>query len=225
MLRSEGEQDSVFCGSRLQLEIELPAEAFAQRESPCAIDAAAEWRVQHELHAARFIEKALDDDRVLRRHGAESGVCVPKIRNDFVRCYFRDSGFVHQVLRCPFFVLRAAFFRRRRTKNGERFPQITHCARQLVASRRRLAEPERNVWRRAVRVRYAHNTASDLQDLPRRVAELEDVAGHALDREVLVEGADECIVRLEQHAIVGHFGNRSSRGNRQHSRSAASSNA
>ena len=59
--------DAVFRRRRLQLEIELAAEALAQREPPRAIDAAAERRVDHELHAARFIEEALEHDGVLRR--------------------------------------------------------------------------------------------------------------------------------------------------------------
>ena len=73
--------------------------------------------------------------------------------------------------------------------------QIADRARQLVAPRRRLAEPERNRRRRALRVGDAHVAAGHLQDPPRRVAQLEDVAGVALDREVLVQRADERVVR------------------------------
>src|SRR6266567_4408673 len=40
----------------LQLEIELTAEALAQRESPRLVHAAAERRVQHELHPAGLVE-------------------------------------------------------------------------------------------------------------------------------------------------------------------------
>ena len=43
----------------------------------------------------------------------------------------------------------------------------------------------------------------------------------ALDREVFVEGADERLIRIEDHPIVGHLGNRPSGGNRQHARPAA----
>ena len=45
MLRAQREKYCVFGGRRLQLEVELPAEAFAQRQSPGAVDAAAERRV------------------------------------------------------------------------------------------------------------------------------------------------------------------------------------
>ena len=51
-----------------------------------------------------------------------------------------------------------------------------HRARQLVAARRSLAEPERDRRRRAFRVRDPHDAGADLENLPRRVAELEDVA-------------------------------------------------
>jgi hypothetical protein len=45
-----------------QLEVEALAELLAQREAPGAVDAAAEGRVQHELHAARLVEEALERD-------------------------------------------------------------------------------------------------------------------------------------------------------------------
>ena len=99
--------------------------------------------------------------------------------------------------------------------------QIADRARQLVAARRRLAEPERDRRRRALGVGDAHHAAADLQDAPRRVAELEDVAGHALDREVLVQRADERVVGLEHDAVVGDFGNRAAGRDRQHARAAA----
>ena len=57
-----------------------------------------------------------------------------------------------------------------------------------------------------LRVRDADRAAADLQHAPRGVAELEDVAGHALDGEVLVERADERLVRFEDDAVVGDSG-------------------
>src|SRR5262249_62363143 len=84
--------------------------------------------------------------------------------------------------------------------------QIADRPRQFVAARRRFPEPERNRRRRALRVRYPDDTRGDLQDLPRRVAELEDIAGVALDREVLVQRPDERVARVEDHAIDGDLG-------------------
>src|SRR4030095_1045906 len=47
-----------------------------------------------------------------------------------------------------------------------------------------------------------------LRDLPRRVAELKDVAGHALDGKILVQRSDERVFGLEHDAIVGDLGHR-----------------
>ena len=60
VLRAERQQQRVFGGRRLQLEVELAAEPLAQRQAPRLVDAAAERRVQHELHAARLVEEALE---------------------------------------------------------------------------------------------------------------------------------------------------------------------
>src|SRR5262249_2878251 len=54
------------------------------------------------------------------------------------------------------------------------------------------------------------------------IAELEDVAGHALDGEILVDRADELVLRLQEHAIVGIIGNRTPGGQRGEPRAAAS---
>ena len=59
---------------RLQLEVELAAEALAQRQSPGAVDAAAERRMDHQLHAAGFVEEALEHDRVLGRQAPSAAV-------------------------------------------------------------------------------------------------------------------------------------------------------
>ena len=76
----------------LQLEVELAAEPLAQRERPRAVDAAAERRVQHELHAAGFVEEALEDERVLRRQRAEHGAARRGI-DDLLRGLGRDTRF------------------------------------------------------------------------------------------------------------------------------------
>ena len=67
--RRQRQHDRVLGRRRLQLEIELAAEALAQRQAPGAIDAAAERRVDDELHAARFVEEALEHDRAQRSAG------------------------------------------------------------------------------------------------------------------------------------------------------------
>src|SRR5262249_4091809 len=71
MLGAEREENRLVGCRRLQLEVELPAEAFPEREAPRSIHPAAERRVDDELHATRLVEEALGDDRVLRRERAE----------------------------------------------------------------------------------------------------------------------------------------------------------
>src|SRR5690348_17083139 len=75
--------------------------------------------------------------------------------------------------------------------------QARHRDRQLVAAAGRLAEPERDGRRRALRVLDAHRAALDANDAIGGVAELEDVALQALDGEILVDRADDLALRLE----------------------------
>ena len=53
-----------------------------------------------------------------------------------------------------------------------------------------------------------------------RIAELEDVAGEAFDGEVLVDGADDHIRRLQQHLEIGIVGDGTTRGDRREPRPA-----
>ena len=85
--------------------------------------------------------------------------------------------------------------------------QAGHGFRKLVAASRRLAQPERHGRRHPLRVLHAHDAALDPPDPIALVAELKDVPREALDREVLVQGADEMILGLEQNLIIGIVGN------------------
>ena len=85
VLRAERQEQRVVGGGRLQLEVELAAEALAEREAPGAIDAAAQRGVQDELHAARLVEEALDDQRPLGRQRAEEPPRLAEIVDDLER--------------------------------------------------------------------------------------------------------------------------------------------
>ena len=82
VLRTERQHQCVFGRRSLQLEVELAAEPFPQRQSPRLVDPAPERRVEHELHAARLVEEALEDERVLRRQDAEDAAALREIRDD-----------------------------------------------------------------------------------------------------------------------------------------------
>src|SRR6185312_1991217 len=81
----EREDDVVFGRGGLQFEIEPGAEALAERETPGAVEAAAMGRVDDELHAADRVEKALKDERVEGRQGAERGPGGGEIFEDLAR--------------------------------------------------------------------------------------------------------------------------------------------
>ncbi len=93
-------------------------------------------------------------------------------------------------------------------------------ARERVRAARRFAEPEGNVGRLAFRVLDPDDPALDPLDAIGRVAELEHVARHALDGEILVDGPDDGVLGLEQHLVVGGVGDRSARGQRRGPRAA-----
>ena len=90
--------------------------------------------------------------------------------------------------------------------------------RQLSGPARRFAEPERNGRRRAMGIGDADHAAGDLQDAPRAVAELKDVAGVAFDREVFVQRAEERLVGIEHDPVIGDVWNGAARSQRRHAR-------
>src|SRR4029077_3118221 len=71
---------------------------------------------------------------------------------------------------------------------------------------RRFAKPERNRRRHPMRIFDPNDPALDALDPVALVAKLEDVAGKALDREILIHGPDEVILGFEQHLIIGVVG-------------------
>ena len=189
----ERQHDVVLGRGRLELEVELAAEALAQRQPPGAIDAAAKGRMDHELHAARFIEEALEHDGVLawarcrarawpRRGSRRAAARRPR------RC-LRSS--LSQAVRAARQRDRAAAARRSSARRRETAARARRCAPAPRPARTASSAA-------ALRVLHAHDAALDPQDPIGLVAELEDVAGHALDREVLVHRADELVLGLEQ---------------------------
>ena len=101
--RRKRQDDRVFRRRSLQLEVELAAKALAQRQAPGAVDAAAQRRVDHELHAARFIEEALEDDSLQRRQRAQRRLRGSKVVGDLLggraRQRQRAAG-GHQPVQC-----------------------------------------------------------------------------------------------------------------------------
>ena len=165
MLESERNDDRLFVGGGLQFEAEPAAEPLAQGQSPGAVDAAAERCVQHELHAAAFVEEPLGDDPLLRRHGAKHAAAFGEILGDLQR-RLGDK---------PEIALE-------RRGVGIRFAHVGDLGRQLGRARGPFAEPERDRRRLPLGIGHAHHAALDLQNPPRRVAELKDIADVGFDR-------------------------------------------
>ena len=91
VLLGEGDVDAVVGGGGLQFEVEAAAEALAQSEAPGLVDAAAEGRVQDELHAAAFVEEALGDDGGFGGDGSEDGAAGDDVGDELLGAGVADS--------------------------------------------------------------------------------------------------------------------------------------
>ena len=180
MLLRQRENDPVVVCRRLQFDVERAAELFSQRESPRAIDAGAQRRVQDQLHAARLIEEALGDQRDGGRDGTQHRFAGSHVRDGLLRGSAREA---------------AAFLKP--CKRGRVVSLIDGRAhggdlvRELDRSSEPFAVPKRDRRRCAVRILDANRPGFDAPDHPRRRPQQEDVAGHAFDGEVLVDRADD----------------------------------
>ena len=149
---------------------------------------------------------------VAGRQGAERAVGRAEIIDDLLGCRAVEADIAADPFqRVVAAVLEAAF---------ELGSEARYRLRQLLAAGRRLAEPERDRRRLALRVLDTHRAALHAHDAIGGVAELEDVALDALDGEVLVDRADYDILRLEQHLEIGIVGNGAARGDRREPRPA-----
>ena len=202
MLRAQRKHNGVIGGRGLKLEIEGATESLAQRQPPPAVQPDAERSVDDQLHPAGLVEEPLDHDFVLRRNNSQRVVSRAEIVGELAGGGIAETGFdpepIHRRegslgLGDPFLDLGA---------------QLGHSPRQLAGPPRRFAQPEWNAGRLTVSVFDANGAGADPDDSPGRVAELENIARHALDREVLVHGAEERLAGLEHHPVIGIVRNR-----------------
>src|SRR5580704_19171565 len=84
----ERQHDVILGGRRLQLEIEGAAEALAQRQAPRPVDAAAERRMNDELHAAGLIEESLEHNGVQGGQSAQGRLPGAQVLHDLKRRRF-----------------------------------------------------------------------------------------------------------------------------------------
>ena len=85
VLEAEREDDRLLVSRGVQLESEAAAETLAQGEAPGAVHAPAEGRMDHELHAARFVEEALEHHAVGSGDGAERALPLDQVVGELGR--------------------------------------------------------------------------------------------------------------------------------------------
>ena len=194
--RPERQHDAVLECRGLELEVELAAEALAQRQSPGPVDARAVGRVDDEVGVAHVVEEALEHDGVERRQRAER---EPGRRRGSGRAAGPRPASSCCLVAQP--ALRGLPVRRRRRSSASSRRRETAAE---SSSLRAGASPNQNgsVGAMAARVLDEHLVHLDLLHAVRGVAELEDVAGHALEREVLADRADAQALRVQHDVVV-----------------------
>ena len=211
---TQRDHDAIIGGGGLELEVEAAAEPLAQRQAPRAVEPTAQRRVDDELHAAALVEEPLGDQQILARQRAQRRASGRQVRDHLLGGAAAHRGLVHQPRRQRAPGLAVA------EPTIELPSQLAHLVGQLPGPRRRLAEPERDRRWLAVGVLDEDPAVLDAVDLPRGVAEQEDVAGAGVDREVLVDVADPGPARVLDHRVVGVVGDRATRGDREEPRAA-----
>src|SRR3954453_14354932 len=158
MLWTERQQDGVFGGRRLQLEVELTAESFTEREPPRLVDSAAKRRVEDELHAAGFVKEPLEDERALRRDDAQRPPSLGEVVDQLIDDAANQSCFTRQPQRGLAVCQSEPVI--------DFGPKIADRERQLVAPRGSLSKPERHVRWNAARVGNTDGAGRHLQHAP-----------------------------------------------------------
>ena len=195
VLLAERDVEAVVGGGGLQFEIEGAAEALAQREAPGFVDAAAEGSVDHELHAAAFVEEALGDDRGLRGNGAEDCAAGDDVFDGLLGAGIVEAAFVFEPgdggahARGDFCC---------RVLRGTARDDCANLLAQFGDLRGKFggaagASPRQKGTLGAAPCASSTRTRPRLHaaDAPGSVAEQHDVAGEAFDGEIFVDGADD----------------------------------
>jgi hypothetical protein len=73
---------------------------------------------------------------------------------------------------------------------------------KLEGARRSFTQPKRDRGWYTLSVDHANDAALDALDAPGGAAQQEDIAGHALDRKIFVDRADEGVPWLFDDAVV-----------------------
>src|SRR5262249_52511572 len=145
VLLGQGDVQTVVSGCGLQLEVEASTETLAQRKSPGLVDAAAEWRVDDQLHSAAFIEETLSDDGCLSRHSSKHSTALQDVLDRLLGARVIQAALFLQPTHG-----RGYFWLRCRKSNGrsawkhltDPFPQIADMGRQFLGAGGSFSSPE-----------------------------------------------------------------------------------
>ncbi len=196
---SEGDDDGVVVGARLELEVEPGTELLAQRVPHRSVEPAAVRRVDHELHPPRLVEEPLDDEVVLRGHDPEHGACRRQVGDDRGGGVALDPGELDDLVdRSRQVVVHHPALHHR--------PEAGDLLAQLHGAGRRLAAPEGDRRVLVPGVDHSDLAAGDLPDLPVVRAEDEHVTGHRLRGPVFVHAPDQRLVGFGDDAEVAELG-------------------
>ncbi len=209
---AQREHDGVFGGRGLQLKIERFAKPLAQGQAKSSIEAAAQRTMQHHLHAASAVKKALRHQQLIRRHGAQG----------MLGCVQVAYQLRHGVGRQRWILAQPSHNALRIAQVQSHLPaQGAHLRRQLMGARRRLARPRGNARRRLARILHLHGALAHRQDAPVHGAQNKNVAFVAVDRKVFRHLPHGELLRHEHHAKVARVGDGAAAGERRQLRAFA----
>src|SRR6266481_3232463 len=96
MLIAKGNVQTIIGGCGLKLKIKRPAKSFAQRKSPRLVNPPAKRSMNHQLHAAAFIEKPLRYNCSLSRNVAQNRASRENIFHNLFRSALIQPTFLFQ---------------------------------------------------------------------------------------------------------------------------------
>ena len=189
----------------MQLEVEGDAKSFAQSEAETAVDAGPVGTVQHQLHTAAVVEKALDYQYLTAGDQTEHGPGGGQVGDDLHGGRFGELAVLTQPTARPVGVFGGQV-------TVDHRPQLADLFGQLARAAGRLTLPERHGGIRPPGIDHADHPGLDTTNSPGVGAEQEHVPGHGLDGPLLVDGADEGVFGVGQDPILGQLGDGTTRG-------------
>ena len=175
--------------------------------------------MDHQLHAAAFIEKSLGDNRLLRGNRAQNRAPRLNIFHNLLGATLIQAAFLHQPT-CGRTLRRrwnGTCFARPRGQiiqpGAHLFSNVGHLLGQFWCPGGRFAPPKRNVWRRAFGIFNQYRSGLYTANAPGIISQEHDVAPQTLDGKVFIDGADDNRFRLGNHGVERILGNGTAAGN------------